>query len=587
MSAWLDALHFLRPHWLWALLALPLLAWLWQARRRQRSVWRGVVDAHLLPHLMVRGTGIASRTPLFVACLAWILAVLALAGPSWRLGEQPLWQSKTPLVIVLDLSSRITATDLPPSRLLQARAKLAQLLEARDGGQVALVVVADDAFTVAPLTEDAANVQLYLDDLSPEIMPVDGERIDRGISWATRLLAQAQFKQGDILLLADHADGMARDAAAAARAKGYAVSALGLGTATGAAYRRSDGTLARAALDEGSLQRLASAGGGRYHALSASQADLMRLGVLLPEQATATAGNGAGKAWRDEGYWLVLPLLLLSLLAFRRGAVVVFIGVLCLPIATPAQAAGIDWWQRADQQRHAQLEQGAQAYRGGDFVEAEKAFTGIDTAQGWYNLGNALAKQGRYDEAIRAYDTALQRQPGMQDAVANRAAVDAARKRPPSGGDGQGKDSPDNGPQDRGSQGKGQQGKGQQGADSRNPAPPQPPPSQPPSSGDAKGAAPQRPPAKAPPAQSPPDAATQAAADAAQRERMRQAIAQQRAGQRSDSKPGQQAVAGETAAQRERRQAVDAWLRRVPDEPGALLKAKFRLEQERRQREGQ
>lgn len=584
MNGWLDALHFLRPHWLWALLALPLLAVFWRMRRRRANAWRGRVDAHLLPHLLVRGGGAARGGPI-VALLACVLAVLALAGPSWRMGEQPLWQSQTPLVVVLDLSSRITATDVPPSRLLQARAKLARLLEARSGGQVALVAYADDAFTVSPLTEDAANIRLYLDDLSPEIMPVDGQRPARGIAWAARLLKQADFKQGDILLVSDRADSDALSAAAAAKSQGYAVSALGIGSANGAAYRGSDGAIGRAALDSGSLRRLASAGGGRYRTLAAGDADLSGLGVLLPEQAAQTeAGTGTGKAWRDEGYWLLLPLMLLSLLAFRRGGVMVVMGCLLLPMALPAHAAGQDWWRRADQQRHARLEQGAQAYRGGDFAAAEQAFAGIDTAEGWYNLGNALAKQGRYDDAIRAYDTALQRQPGMDDAAANRAAVDAARKRLPSEGQGQGDDASKQ-PGDQG-----QQGKPQDRPDDR------PPPSREPSPQDApgqagKGDAAPRPspsqPGKPAAPQSPTDAAAQAVADAAQRERMQQAIAQQQARQQGEKDAsGQPAVAMETPEQRERRQAVDAWLRRVPDEPGSLLKAKFRLEHERRQREG-
>ncbi|MEL1266029.1 VWA domain-containing protein [Pseudoxanthomonas putridarboris] len=588
VSGWLDTLHFLRPHWLWALLALPLLVVFWRIRRRRASAWRGRVDAHLLPHLLAPGAT-AARGGLIVAILAYVLAVLALAGPSWRMGEQPLWQSRASLVVVLDLSSRITASDIPPSRLLQVRAKLARLLDARSGGQVALVVYADDAFTVTPLTEDAANIRLYLDDLSPDIMPVDGQRPARGIAWATRLLKQADARQGEILLISDRADSEARDAAAAAKSQGYTVSALGVGSAAGAAYRGSDGTIGRAALDSGSLQRLASAGGGRYQALTAGDADLSSLGVLLPEQAAqAEAGMGSGKAWRDEGYWLLLPLMLLSLLAFRRGGILLVAGCLLLPMASPAHAAGQDWWQRADQQQHARLEQGAQAYRGGDFAAAEQAFAGIDTAEGWYNLGNALAKQGRYDDAIRAYDSALQRQPGMEDAVANRAAVDAVRKRPPSdGGQGQGNESKGQG--DQGRQGE-SQNKSQDKPDDRS-HPPQDPSSQDASGKNEEDATAQRPPPSSPsgtsPApQSPPDAAAQAAADAAQRERMQQAIAQQ-AGEGKADQPGQQAVAAETPEQRERRQAVDAWLRRVPDEPGSLLKAKFRLEHERRQREGQ
>lgn len=583
MSIDWSALHFLRPHLLWALLALPVLAWAWRAQRQRRSAWRGHVDAHLLAHLLVRG-GPGARTGIAAAAVAYLLAVLALAGPSWRQAEQPLWQAQRPLVVVLDLSSRVTATDLPPSRLLQARAKLAQVLAARAGSPIALVAFADDAFTVTPLTDDTANIRLYLDDLAPDIMPVDGQRADRGIAWASRLLAQADFRKGDILLLSDQADDAALRAATDAHAQGFAVSALGLGTASGAAYRGGDGVIGRAALEAASLRRMAAAGGGRYHALTADDADLAALGLRSPalvgEGSTATGG---GKAWRDEGYWLLVPLLLIALLWFRRGAALVLVGALWLPMASPARAAGIDWWQRADQAEHARIAKGADAYRQGDFPAAERAFTGIDTAEGQYNLGNALAKQQRYDDAVAAYDRALRLQPGMADARANRAAVDAARKRQPSSGEGQGKP---------GQQGDGKNARSgppdgaKRDPDSRQNASPSPAGGEPASRDPGKAPADADPSRTGTPPQSPPDAATQSAADAAQRERMRAAMLGQ-PGQRTDDASGDKpAVAAETDEQRERRQAVDAWLKRVPDEPGSLLKAKFRLEHERRQREG-
>jgi len=579
-----------------ALLALPLLAWAWRARRQRSSAWRGRVDPHLLPHLLAKGGTASWRGPA-VAAAAFALAVLALAGPSWRQGEQPLWQSKAPLVVVLDLSQRIGAADLPPSRLLQARAKLARLLQARSGGQVALVAYADDAFTVAPLTQDNANVALYLDDLSPEVMPVDGQRADRGIAWASRLLQQAKSSQGDILLLTDRADAAARAAAAKARAQGYRVSVLGLGTAAGAAYQGADGAIGHAALDAASLRALASAGGGQYRTLSAGDGDLEALGVLLPAQAEAAGPQGGTRTWRDEGYWLLPPLMLLGLLAFRRGVMAVAALGLLLPLASPAHAAGADWWQRADQRQQARIEQGVAAYRQGDFAVAEQAFAGIDTAEGWYNLGNALAKQQRYDDAIAAYDRALRRQPGMEDAIANRKAVDAARKRPPSGdGQGrqgqqgqqgqQGKQDPQSpqgrqNPQDQQQNRQGRQSQ-QDAQDPQNPQAPASPPRQdtPPSS------APDTAKPGTPPPSSPADTAQQSEADAAQRERMRQAMAQQAANGAQRPPQDGAAVAAETPEQRERRQAVDAWLKRVPDEPGSLLKAKFRLEHERRQREG-
>src|SRR5690606_18653221 len=183
MTDALSQLQFMRPAWLWALLALPLLAAGWYRQRRRAGVWQRHVDPHLLPHLVEPGGSGAGRVGLGVRLLAFALAVFALAGPGWRQDTAVVRQDGRPLVVALELSEAMLTPDLPPSRLLQARAWLAALLDAHEGG-VALVVFADDAFTVAPLTDDAANVAIFLDALAPDLMPVDGHRPARAIDHA-------------------------------------------------------------------------------------------------------------------------------------------------------------------------------------------------------------------------------------------------------------------------------------------------------------------------------------------------------------------------------------------------------------------
>ncbi|MEI2433342.1 VWA domain-containing protein [Lysobacter yananisis] len=572
-SAWFEhlaPLTFLRPQWLWALLALPLLgAWWWRSRR-QRNVWQGAVDAHLLPHLLDAAPGRRSQLAAGAAALGYALAVLALAGPSWSQGEQPLWQGSTPMVVALDLSSRSLAGDLPPSRLAQARAKLAALLRARaGGGQIALVVYADDAFTVAPLTDDPDNISVFLDSLAPDIMPGDGQRSDRAIAWSARLLRQGGFKRGRIVLITDRGDSAADRAAAKAAGDGYSVSVLGLGSASGAAFQRPDGRIVKVRLDTPSLQDLVRAGNGRYAALSADDSDLRALQIGNAGSGDARVGAGAGEkrlAREDDGYWLLPPLLLLALFAFRRragaGALALLL-CLGLPLATaPARAQSL--WQRADQSAHERIVEGNQAYRSGRFEQAGELYQRGQGADAQYNLGNALARQGRYPEAIAAYDRALKQQPGMADALANKRAVEAAMKRPP--------------PQNQ--NGKGQQQKPSSGSKQDDPKP------QPSDSQQKPDGKPQSPPPKPDPDGKPQDRPKpaddpeqQRRADQEQRERMQRELERQRAQQ---PPPGAREPA-RTPAQRERQQANDAWLKRVPDDPGSLLRERFKIEYARRQ----
>lgn len=574
-SLWADLfdnpapLIWMRPHWLWALLALPLLGWLWARRGRLSNVWRGRVDAHLLPHLLESGAGRRSRLLAVAAALAYALAVVALAGPSWSQSEQSLWQGQTPLVVALDLSSRTLAADLPPSRLAQAKAKLVALLAQRSGGQIGLVVYANDAYTVAPLTDDPRNLSVFLDALAPDIMPVDGQRADRAIQWSARLLKQGGFKRGQILLITDRASLKESQAAAEAADDGYRVSVLGLGSSAGAAFKRPDGRIVIAKLDEASLRVLAAQGQGRYATIGRDTADLRALGVLAPEHADLGAVQGEKRlARQDDGYWLLPLLMLLALLAFRRRAGVASVLLLCLWLpAAPGQAQTL--WRRADQVGHQRIEQGNQAYREEKFEQAAESYKLAQGADAEYNLGNALARQGRYPEAIQAYDRALKQQPGMDDAVANKRAVEEAMKRkpPPKNNQGDGGKSPDQKPSDPKS---GDGGK----------PPPQDPPKTPPKQ------PPQRKPGENDPAngEKPPppgDREAQRKADAAQRERIQRELDRQGKQQPQQAK-GEREPA-RTPAERERRQANDAWLKRVPDDPGSLLREKFKIEQARRQ----
>lgn len=642
--------QFLRPLWLAGLLAIPPLLWWMRRHRTGRHVWRQVVDAHLLPHLLQAdgrdGDGWRTWLPQVALALALTLASLALAGPSWREVPQPLLQDRNPLVIAVDMSSATNAADVPPSRLLQTRDKIARILRRRTG-QIALIAFADDAYTVSPLTDDAENIALFLDALSPEVMPRDGSRADRAIEESARLLKRAGFSRGEILLITDRAGGSANSAAIDARTAGYRVSVLGMGAATGGQYLRRNRDVTTARLQVPALRALATSGGGDYASFAPGDADLETLGALSADRVDAAVAQGKrGRGRLDEGFWLLPPLMLLALFAFRRGVLAVALLALWLPWQ-PVQAA--DLWRREDQRQHAEMTRGVEAYRGGDYAGAEAAWRDLPGADAAYNRGNAMAKQGRYDDAIAEYRRALQLQPGMRDAAENLQRVEAARKRlppPPPPKSRPSKTDQRNPEQSKPEQSKPEQSKPEQSKPEQSkpeqskpeqskpeqskpeqskpeqskpeqskpeqskpeqskpgqpkagqPAPTQSRPTenkplQPaPQNGQAQPSIPkngQPQPAKPQPDGTPPPGEDDArkreqdarAAEAAYRERMAGASAK-RPGSQPATKPRPQ----ETPAQRQRRIADEAWLRRVPDDPGGLLRAKFKLEEKRRRRE--
>ena len=199
--------HFLRPLWLLALApALVFFIAMWRINTVV-TAWDKAIDKSLLPYLLDRSKNAAQRTPLLFLFTAWLLSVIAMAGPVWEQLPQPVQKREDALVIVLDLSLSMFAPDHNPSRLDLAKRKLRDILTLREEGQTALVVYAGDAHAVTPLTDDVVTIDALVPSLSPNIMPLFGSNPMGAIDMAIGLLEDVEVTRGKILLMTDGISG--------------------------------------------------------------------------------------------------------------------------------------------------------------------------------------------------------------------------------------------------------------------------------------------------------------------------------------------------------------------------------------------
>jgi Ca-activated chloride channel family protein len=444
-------LHFLRPWWWLALAPLPLALWVLARNGSGRAALAKLADAALLPHL-VSDTGVRGRIASVLVALAWLLAVAALSGPAWQKVGTPLYVNGAARVVVLSLADDMLAQDMQPDRMTRARFAVRDLLDDAGDARTALVAYAGAAFTVAPLTDDRNTILNLLQALKPDVMPVPGNDAAAGIRQGVELLQRSHVQGGEIVLVTDTADDAAIAQAKAAHAQGIRVDVLGVGTREGAPVPQAGGGFANGAggtlmarRDDAALRAVADAGGGRYAVLQADGVGATVFGTPVAEAGHASRAERA-RLWRDGGIWLLPVVLVLAALAFRRGWLLA-LALLVLPIGMPAAHAAT-WdslWANRDQRALQALQQGdtgrarrlattsglrgAADYRAGDYAAAAKAFAQGDDARSRYNLGNALAKQREYEKAIAAYRQALQRDPKMADARANLEAVEGWLKK--------------------------------------------------------------------------------------------------------------------------------------------------------------
>lgn len=572
--------HFIRPEWLIALPFVLLTAVLFARRRLGPGSWEFVVDPQLAPHVLSgsQANGIDSRWILLG--VTGVLGVLALAGPAWERIEQPMFRSEQALVVALDLSRSMDAQDVAPSRLLRARLKILDLLQRRASGQTALIVYSANAFTVTPLTTDSDTVAALVNSLGTDIMPSRGSYPLAAINKGRALLEQAGMGYGEVLLITDGGSTPATERAARdLRDAGYSLSVLGVGTTDGAPIPRATGgfvtdqmgQIAVARLEETSLRALATAGGGRYATLTSDNRDLDLLLSGETASRSATDETQGTDRWREEGPWLLLLLLPLAAMSFRRGWAIVLL-VFVLPLAQPVQASlWDDMWQTRNQQAQERLEEGdvlaaaelfddgewqaVSRYRGGEFAESAAKFAAKGDTRNLYNLGNAMAMQGEFESALDAYEQVLEMEPDNADAKYNRDLMDEMLQEQQSQQEGESQDS------DQESGGESEESDGENESDQQN------------SDNSEQSAS-----DEGDPTERAEDEDQQKDLDALQEELERAAEAQ------NNSESEQQLTdeqLEELRRTQEEQQAMEQWLRRIPHDPGRLLRTKFRYQYKR------
>jgi Ca-activated chloride channel family protein len=572
--------HFLRPEWFYALIPALLLFALLRYRQSHHSNWEKVIAPHLLPHILSNPDKAVSKSPLSLLLAAWLLAIVAIAGPVWRQTPQPVHEREDALVVIFDLTRSMLATDVKPDRLVRAKRKLIDLLELREEGVTGLVVFAGDAHVVSPLTDDTKTIAAMIPALSPDIVPAPGSALAPALVKAVDLFQGGGTASGRILIITDEI----RDVVASQRVtrefrNAYPVSVMSVGTEVGgpvalvsgrpeAGYLKdARGNLVIPKLNTNSLKDFADLAGGRYSPMTLTEEDL---GYLLAEQPlmrndTYRELERDFDVWFEEGPWLLLMLLPLAALGFRRGWIWSIALVFILPTEDAKASLWDDLWHTRDQQAMQVMSQGdvgaaaelfenpewkaTANYRGEKFEDAASQYGDLNTADGKYNLGNAFAKQNLLDEAIEAYDQALAADPDNEDAKFNKALIEQLQQDQEQQQQEQdSEDSEEQQDQDQNQQDQEKQDqKEQKEQDSQ-----------------------------------------QEQDEQEQEQEQEQKQEQKEPEEQPQTEQANQKPAEEESEplDEEEKQALQQWLRRVPDDPSGLLRRKFQMQYEDRLREG-
>jgi tetratricopeptide (TPR) repeat protein len=356
---------------------------------------------------------------------AFAAGVFALANLRSPIGSQKVSRNGIDVMIAIDVSKSMLAQDVKPTRLERAKQALGKLIDKLNNDRIGIVVFAGKAYLQMPLTGDHSAAKMYLSSATPDIVPTQGTVISEALKMCYASFNSKEKKYKSVILISDGEDHdeEAVKIAEQMAGEGVVINTIGIGSpdggtifdpATGETKKDNEGNVVITKLNEAELMRIAEKGNGIYQLYNSTDEVVAKLDAQLNSMDKRTVTEDSLVNYESFfQYFLLLSLLLLIIEMLiservnnKRKTISVKLAVLLpaafclLPIAAPAQN---------DKKI---IKKGNDAYVKSEFEKAVTEYQKVTAktpanATAQYNLGNALYKSNKADEAVNAYDNAV------------------------------------------------------------------------------------------------------------------------------------------------------------------------------------
>lgn len=323
--------RFDNPEYLYLLLLLLLLLGVrYFAYVRDNKRWRKLGEREVLNDLIPEYSSGRKKFKFFLIMLMFVLGVFLIARPQFGTKIENVKRQGVEVIVAMDVSNSMLATDVSPSRLQKAKRIVSQLIDGMDNDKVGLIVFAGKAYTQIPITSDYVSAKLFMNDISPSLVPTQGTAIGEAIDFAVRSFGGEDAEEADkkvgraIIVITDgeNFEDDARAAAARAAKRDILVHVVGVGTSEGAPIpqdgmmsfkKTADGETVITRLDEQMCGEIAQAGKGIYVQADNSNNAERVIGKAVDAMSKSDVVSKVYTQYDEQFQWIAFVLLVLLL----------------------------------------------------------------------------------------------------------------------------------------------------------------------------------------------------------------------------------------------------------------------------------
>lgn len=326
--------RFARPEFLYLLILVPvLIGFFYYALIIKSKRLKTLGNKALLRTLMPEASRIRPRVKFYLLLVALVLSIFMMAGPQFGTKLEKQKRQGAEVVIAVDVSNSMLSQDLKPDRMSRAKRILGGLIDNLQEDKVALMVFAGDAYVQMPLTTDVSSAKMFLSNINPGMVPIQGTAIGMAIKRSMSLFSNTDTNVGKTIIIITDGENHEDDAVAMAKKaleSGITVNVMGVGTPEGApipiagtnSFRKDKyGNVVVTKLNESMCQEIASAGGGAYVKADNSSAAVRALTSELEKLSKSEIESQVYSQYNEQYTviaWIVLILLVVECLLLER-----------------------------------------------------------------------------------------------------------------------------------------------------------------------------------------------------------------------------------------------------------------------------